>query len=557
MLTSIVLIFTLVPSILVLSLSKNYITNFAARRYISDYVSTIEEEFGENISSFIYRISMQSLYFTTQNALYVTLFDENLSYDEKQSNISNQISDYIENSFISGISIITNNDEIYHFCDIPRQIFMLDKQEIEKSISPSNMFLSKSHYYNGKYYFSVGTKLRNYYTGYDMGYLIMHIPESALEEMYQNYAVDSGYVFITHNNTILSHHNKSLIGSKLFLESEIKNNGLDNIDFGNHYIISKRKISANGIINNLEIVSVTPKTVFDKMLATLNKFFIILLFAAVTLSILFSVFISKKLLSEIEILMQNIYSFGKSPTDYRPTFKLYEIRELESVFKNMTLQLNSLIENIKDEKEKQRIAELSALQAQINPHFIYNTLDTISWMLLMKDDKETYEIIYALANFFRIALHGGMKVITIDKELSHLKNYLVIQKLRFPDKFEITYDIDDKILNLKMIKIILQPIVENAIKHGFDKMEKGGKINVKGFLTDEGDIKFIVTDNGCGMDFDPINSPKKTKDADSGYGISNINERLKLACGEKYGLKFISSPGKGTTVEILVKPHKE
>lgn len=541
---------------MVLSFSKSYITDFAAKKYISDYVSTIEEEFSENISSFIYRTSIQSLYFTTKNDLYVTLFDDNLSYEEKYNNISERISDYISNSFISGISIITDSNETYHFCDIPFEIFSLNKEEFSKDVSSSNMFLSKSYYYNGKYYFCVGTKLRNYYTGYDTGYLIMYIPESALEEMYQNYAVDNGYVFITHNNTILSHHDKSLIGSKLFLENEIKNSD-NNIDFGKHHIISKRKISANQIIDNLEIVSVTPKTVFDKMLTTLNKFFIILLFAAIMLSILFSVFISKKLLLEIETLMQNIYSFSNSPTDYHPSFKLYEIRELESVFKNMTLKLNSLIENIKDEKEKQRIAELSALQAQINPHFIYNTLDTISWMLLMKDDKETYEIIYALANFFRIALHGGMEVITIDKELSHLKNYLVIQKLRFPDKFEITYNIQDEILNLKMIKIILQPIVENAIKHGFDKMESGGKINVKGFLTDEGDIKFVVTDNGCGMDFDPIKSPKKSKDSDSGYGILNINERLKLACGEKYGLKFISSLGKGTTVEILIKPHIE
>ena len=206
----------------------------------------------------------------------------------------------------------------------------------------------------------------------------------------------------------------------------------------------------------------------------------------------------------------------------------------------MTHKINILIENIKDEKEKQRIAELNALSAQINPHFIYNTLDSISWILLMKNDTETYKIIYALANFFRIALHGGMKDITVEKELTHLKSYLVIQNMRFPDKFTVTYDISDDIMQLKMEKIILQPLVENAIKHGFDNMPEGGKISVKGFLTEDKDIKFIITDNGCGMDFDPVSMPAKPRKGGSGYGISNINKRLKLACGEKYGLKFIS-----------------
>ena len=252
-----------------------------------------------------------------------------------------------------------------------------------------------------------------------------------------------------------------------------------------------------------------------------------------------------------------MYSFEKSPTEYEPMFKLYEIRELENVFKNMTRKINILIENIKDEKEKQRIAELSALSAQINPHFIYNTLDSISWILLMKNDTETYKIIYALANFFRIALHGGMEVITVEKELTHLKSYLVIQNMRFPDKFEVTYDISGEIMQLKMVKIILQPIVENSIKHGFDKMSEGGKISVKGFLTDNGDIKFVISDNGCGMDFDPLTAKLKPKKGSSGYGISNINRRLKLACGEGYGLKFISEKGKGTTVEILIKPQRD
>lgn len=555
-LNAVVLIFTLVPSILLFGASKSYISNYVMQKYISNYTGSIETEFSDNISSFIYRVNVQSLYFTTKNSLYVTLFDKTLSHGEKYNRISDGISAYLKNNtLMSGISIIDRQHEVFHFCPVPENIALKNIDEITKTINSGKIYMSEGFEYGGKYYFAVAVKMRNYNTNYTAGELVMYIPESALSDMYRTYTADGGDIFILHNGKILSNGDKSLIGSKIFLGDAFFDG--KNTEIGKHYLMSRRAVDANSIIDGLEIVTLTPKTVFDKMLKTLNMFLIILLFAAIVFSIPFSVFVSKKLLSEIEILIKNMYSFEKSPTEYKPMFKLYEIRELENVFKNMTRKINILIENIKDEKEKQRIAELSALSAQINPHFIYNTLDSISWILLMKNDTETYKIIYALANFFRIALHGGMEVITVEKELTHLKSYLIIQNMRFPDKFEVTYDISDEIMPLKMLKIILQPIVENSIKHGFDKMTEGGKISVKGFLTDNGDIKFVISDNGCGMDFDPLTTKLKPKKGSSGYGISNINKRLKLACGEGYGLKFISEKGKGTTVEILIKPQKD
>lgn len=555
-LNALVLIFTLIPSILVLTVSKSYITNYVMQRYISSYTGSIESEFSDNISSFIYRLNVQSLYFTNKNSLYVTLFNKSLSHSEKYMRLSDDISAYLKsNKLMSGISIIDKEKQVYHFCDIDEKTALNNIDEIIKTVDSGKTYMSGAVCFGGEYYFSVGVKMRNYNTGYTAGYLVMYVPESALEQMYKVYDEGGGYVFITYNGKILSHRDKSLIGSKLFTDALSFENG--SMEIGRHYLMSKKGVNTNGIIDGLEIVSVTSKSIFDKMLSALNTVFIFLILAAVILSIPFSVFVSKRLLSEIEILIKNMYSFEQSPTEYKPMFKLFEIRELENVFKNMTHKINILIENIKDEKEKQRIAELNALSAQINPHFIYNTLDSISWILLMKNDTETYKIIYALANFFRIALHGGMKDITVEKELTHLKSYLVIQNMRFPDKFTVTYDISDDIMQLKMEKIILQPLVENAIKHGFDNMPEGGKISVKGFLTEDKDIKFIITDNGCGMDFDPVSMPAKPRKGGSGYGISNINKRLKLACGEKYGLKFISQKGKGTTVEILIKPQKD
>ena len=210
---------------------------------------------------------------------------------------------------------------------------------------------------------------------------------------------------------------------------------------------------------------------------------------------------------------------------------------------------NELIERNNIEKEKQRRAELAALQAQINPHFIYNALDAIAWYAKIEKQSYLADMVYELATFFRISLHKGENIIKVSEEISHVESYIAIEQMRFPGVFEVEYKIQEDLLDEKMIKIILQPIVENSIKHGFDNMDSGGKINITGYKNENGDIIFEIEDNGHGMDFNPLYVEKSKR----GYGIRNVNERIRLEYGEEYGLSYNSIPGEGTIVKVKLK----
>ncbi|ADH60266.1 multi-sensor signal transduction histidine kinase [Thermoanaerobacter mathranii subsp. mathranii str. A3] len=215
-----------------------------------------------------------------------------------------------------------------------------------------------------------------------------------------------------------------------------------------------------------------------------------------------------------------------------------EIGVLYSSFNYMIKRINELIHEVYLSKIKEKDAELKALQAQINPHFLYNTLDTVNWLAVKHNAPEISKIVNSLASILRYSINKGNDVTTVDKELKHVESYITIQKIRFKDKFEVSFNIDKRILHYKTIKLILQPLVENAIIHGIETYEGKGKILINGYLGD-GKIVFEVINNGNPIDLDVVNklldSPSEDKDS---YGIQNVNERIKLYYGEEYGLYY-------------------
>ena len=197
--------------------------------------------------------------------------------------------------------------------------------------------------------------------------------------------------------------------------------------------------------------------------------------------------------------------------------------------------------------------ELQALQAQINPHFLYNTLDAIIWMA-ETDDKGIVPMTEALANFFRISLNKGKELIRVQGELSHVENYLVIQSMRYTDKFTYQIDLSEDVKEYLTIKLIIQPIVENCIYHGIKPKRGKGHILVRA-CREENHLMIRVTDDGVGMNEETrskILSPQGivTNNSGSGVGIRNVNERIKLRFGESYGLTYESRLGEGTTVTV-------
>ncbi|MBC2456942.1 sensor histidine kinase [Clostridium beijerinckii] len=232
-----------------------------------------------------------------------------------------------------------------------------------------------------------------------------------------------------------------------------------------------------------------------------------------------------------------------------------EIGELGGSFNNMVKEINNLINLVQIEEKNKRIAEMNVLQAQIKPHFMYNTLDTIRWMAEDHNEEDIVEIIEAFTNLLRISLSKGKEIISVKEELSHVQSYLVIQKIRYEDKLNYEIQFDEEILNYKLIKLILQPLVENAIYHGIKEKRGNGKILITGKI-ENNLLCFTVVDNGKGMDkktLDKINRMLKNnngKKNEIGYGIFNVNERIKIIYGDEYGLTYKSIYGEGTIVEL-------
>jgi len=242
-----------------------------------------------------------------------------------------------------------------------------------------------------------------------------------------------------------------------------------------------------------------------------------------------------------------------------------EIGYLGNSFNTMIDKIQKLIDMVYWEQQSKREAELKTLQEQIKPHFLYNTLDTIQWMAQDHGADDIVKIVSALTNLFRIGLSKGKEMISVRDEIEHVRSYLIIQKARYEDKFDFSLSVEEEVLKLMVLKLTLQPLVENAIYHGIKERRGHGQIKVEA-LRRETALVFRVIDNGIGMSKEKLSairallseSALESSERD-GYGIANVNKRIQLSFGRNYGLAFESEPDNGTTVEMrhpIVEPEE-
>jgi len=238
----------------------------------------------------------------------------------------------------------------------------------------------------------------------------------------------------------------------------------------------------------------------------------------------------------------------------------YEIQHLGKSVQDMKYRIKGLMQDIVTEHEEKRKSEFDSLQAQINPHFLYNTLDIIVWQIENEKQSEAVHTVTALARFFRLSLGKGKNIVTVKAEIEHVKNYLMIQHMRFKNKFDYEFDIAEDVLELSSLKLMLQPLVENAIYHGMEFMDGDGLIKIRAWREAD-ELYLSVTDNGLGMTEDKVSLVLEGKSNSgngrgSGIGVKNVNERIKLYFGEDYGLKIDSEPDVGTTIIIHLPAKK-
>lgn len=275
---------------------------------------------------------------------------------------------------------------------------------------------------------------------------------------------------------------------------------------------------------------------------------VLILAAALLVGWIISHMLSRPL-QQLETAMEQFEQDADGFT-FQPVAGTREVQELSDSFGHMVGRIQRLMTTVREEKIDLRKTELKALQAQINPHFLYNTLDSIAWMCERGKNADAVKMVHALAKLFRISISKGHELIPIEKELQHAEAYLLIQKFRYKNQFTYHFTVDESCLHDLCNKITLQPIIENAITHGLDLLVEPGHIEIE-VAADGDDVLFKVSDDGIGMPPEQVAELLQNEPSDrTGIGIKNVNDRLRIYFGPQYGLSIESVPDEGTTVTI-------
>ena len=279
-----------------------------------------------------------------------------------------------------------------------------------------------------------------------------------------------------------------------------------------------------------------------------------LLFSAFMSAVIYFL-LSRTVTRPVRRLVASMQKFEKQAETFEYKADMSNVAEFQTLstsFEHMVLMIQSLVEKVHNEEIVLRKTELKALQAQINPHFLYNTLDSIQWMCEQDNSKDAVKMVGALAKLFRISISHGNEFIAISDELKHAESYLIIQSYRYKNQFTYSFDVDKSVLDCMCNKITIQPFIENAIYHGLDRMVDEGEIKI--IVERRGkDIAIIVKDNGLGMTEEQCKAVLQKGRSDSkGIGVKNVDDRLKIYFGEEYGITIDSELDVGTTVTIKI-----
>lgn len=366
-----------------------------------------------------------------------------------------------------------------------------------------------------------------------------------------------GYVYlIDSNGEIIYHPRQQLIYSDLIKENELEVKYEDGTHIesfeGEKRLVTVRSVAYTG----WKIVGVTPMADITSDYKQISLFVIFITSFASCILVFLNMFVSSRIANPIKLLEKSVKNFEEGINDGDICISgSYEVQNLGRAIKSMINQLHILMENVVKEQESKRESELNALQAQINPHFLYNTLDSIIWMIENENYDGAITMVTALARLFRISLSKGRNIISVRDEIEHVRNYLTIQNIRYKNKFIYNIEVEDRVLNLATIKLIIQPLVENAIYHGMAFMDEDGEILIRAYLRDN-DLCIDVIDNGPGMvqksADDILMKDVITKKKGSGIGLKNVYQRIQIYYGIKYGLKIYSEPDEGVTVRIQI-----
>ncbi|TAH74712.1 MAG: sensor histidine kinase [Anaerolineaceae bacterium] len=403
--------------------------------------------------------------------------------------------------------------------------------------------------------------------GNPIGYILIRTNERYFSKIYENIDDNKQRIFIiTENGRIASSNSPLLITGDYYSDPKLLtgiNNSIEKGDNSFIYTTDQKYLLVHSKIERADwfIVGLIPYTYLNTEPWRIGIYSIVVGLICFLLSILLSLFISKSISEPLKKMVQTMQLVKEGDlTICIKDQNKDELSEVANHFDDMLNDIRSLLELTKLQEKEKRTAELIALQAQINPHFISNTLNSIKWMASIQGAENIEKLIFSLIQMLNVSMGKEDQVVTMEEELEYLKNYIVIQEFRYYDKFKVKFDIDEETLKLQMARFLLQPILENAIIHGIEPLEGQGLILVKAFIEDD-KLKITFTDDGVGFSQQRIDEALcdklKRKDAFCGIGISNVNDRIKMLYGDSFGLQIQSVPNMFTTVEVSLPIIRE
>ncbi len=451
------------------------------------------------------------------------------------------------------------SDWYKNFSNITGEPWYKEMEQKNGSILWVSTFNDKEGNDGDHYVFSAARLLKHKITGKPMGVLLLNIQEEVLYNAYKSALGKSNIIYIMNRDgRIVSCEDKNLLEGKFEDADEIersigeKPSGSKIIrKSGGRVLVSFYNIPST----EWSIVEEVPLAVLLSPLGMMRYMVVGMLLASLLIALALSYFIARRISSPIKTLYNLMREVRKGNMEVAAKVtRNDEVGELATGFNRMLHTIKELMQDIRKEEQLKRRAELDFLQAQINPHFMYNSLYSIKCMVIMERKEPAENMLTSFIRLLRKIFHNEAEFISVREEISILKDYILIQSYRYTDNFDVVYDIEEGISDCRIPKLILQPLVENAIFHGIEPGNKKGMILVRG-TQEEDCVCFEVRDNGVGMTDEQINSLWERKHRDSGgeftgVGISNVHERLLLNYGEGYGLTVRSTVGEGTTVQI-------
>lgn len=477
------LVFTLVPVLLWYWCMHTFTYNIIVGKYLNSYISTLTSHVSYNFAEF--EDNINTCY------LQLTLYPNIINAIEKKKNIEDimqytfsneQLISYAELSTPDGVHTYSIDGKTHHLSRWVKQDFI--DQFTNTNCSIMEDILTE----DGSSYIVIGRRVFDYYSSKDLGYILFYINVDHLAPLYDDLKTESNNIFIMAGDCIISHNDTAALGKNLWLVIPDSSEG--NRQLSKHSI---QQINLPDIFGGK--INMVVETSYENMfeiINLLNKINLILLVVAFIVIFIVSKIVSKKCLAVVNKLNDDMIAFADKPEEYILKNRHNEIASLEYCFNHMAARIQKLITKNQQEQERKHIAELCTLQAQIKHHFVYNVLDIIFWKAHSCNQEEIKQIVLALSSFLRISLSHGSNFITVREEVKHAENYLILEKMRFEDLFDVEFHIAEDILDIKVLKIILQPIVENSVKHGFKDINYKGKIIVNGYLRDENTLIFEV-----------------------------------------------------------------